>query len=294
MGFRERSHTIKTFPRHVGTNNSRLKFARKKTFSSIWNRALKTEVRQSRQTDKTMAGKFTNWAFTLNNYTEQELAMIRSMPEFIKQCIWELEKGDADTPHVQGWLKLKLQQRMSYLRSHYLPRAHYTGMTTDEWNQNMKRYVQKQDSTAVGGVVQQRQELPVLFPAIAVEMIVEQIMSLEEDGYYQSDGRWFHQGNERCFDDIYKLVCRRLIAKHRIELLCSRPDVKLAVRSFYKEISNRIRIQQRDANNQASQREDVESGTDGSCGDLDSEEVQEVTVEQTCSDCGTEDREGSS
>lgn len=220
--------------------------------------------------------------------------MIRSMPEFIKQCIWELEKGDADTPHVQGWLKLKLQQRMSYLRSHYLPRAHYTGMTTDEWNQNMKRYVQKQDSTAVGGVVQQRQEQPVLFPAIAVEMIVEEIMALEEDGYYQSDGRWFHQGNERCFDDIYRVVCRRLIAKHRIELLCCRPDVKLAVRSFYKEISNRIRLQQRNADNSTSQREDVESRSDGESGNYVAEEVQEVTIEQTDSVGGTEDCEGSS
>lgn len=196
-----------------------------------------------------MAGKFINWAFTLNNYTEQELTMIRSMPEFIKQCIWELEKGEEETPHVQGWIKLKSQQRLSYLRAHYLTRAHYTGMTSDEWNQNMKKYVQKQDSTAVGPAVQVRQEQQALFPAVAVELIVEELMCLEAEGYYvekhDDHYQWYYQGNPVSFDRVYNIAVLPLIARLRIELLVSRPDVKTAVRSFYNEISRRLKTQER-------------------------------------------------
>jgi len=210
--------------------------------------------------------------------------MIRSMPEFVKQCIWELEKGEEDTPHVQGWIKLKSQQRLSYLRSHYLPRAHYTGMSSDEWNQNMKRYVQKQDQTAVGGVIQQRQEQPVLFPAVAVEMIVEEMMKLEDDGYYVEEDQWFHQGNLITFDAIYKKACLSLIETHRIELLCCRPDVKLAVRSFYTNISIRIKTQQRNARNSTRQWEEVEGRSTNSSGDDATEEVQEIQIDQASSD----------
>jgi len=284
---REGSHTIKTLPRHFWD-------ARKKTFSSIWKRALKTEVRQSRQTDKTMAGKFINWAFTLNNYTEQELTMIRSMPEFVKQCIWELEKGKEDTPHVQGWIKLKSQQRLSYLQRHYLPRAHYEGMTSEEWNQNMKRYVQKQDSTAVGPVVQLRQEQTVLFPAVAVEMIVEEMMGLEAEGYYaekiDDHYNWYYQGNVIPFDTFYTRAVLGLIAKQRIELLVCRPDVKLCVRSFYNEICLRIRAQQRNATE--TDRAEVEIGRileEASSG----EEPQSERGQQDDGQSGSENSEGS-
>lgn len=214
-----------------------------------------------------MAGKFINWAFTLNNYNEQELAMIRSMPEFIKQCIWELEKGeDEGTPHVQGWIKLKSQQRLSYLRNHYLARAHYTGMTSDEWNQNMKAYVQKQDATAVGPVVQIRQEQMVLFPAVAVELIVEEMMGLESEGYYAEKEddhyRWYYQGNSIPFDTFYGRAVLGLIAKQRIELLACRPDVKMCVRSFYNEIGMRIKANKRNEGRiQGSTEEGYEHGT---------------------------------
>lgn len=197
-----------------------------------------------------MAAKFTTWAFTLNNYTEQELAQIRSMPEFIKQCIWELEKGE--TPHVQGYIKLKTNQRLSFLRSHYLARAHYTGLTTEEWKQNTKKYVQKQDETAVGCVVQDAQTQRTFFPAEIPELLVQEMCDIAPDyrpfvscgtvlRFERSDGSCWH------WKELYERAMRQLIERYRIETMVVRPDMERIVRSFYVEISRRIVAQQTNA-----------------------------------------------
>lgn len=212
-------------------------------------------IKTSRHPDKNMAGKFITWGFTLNNYTEQELCMIRSFPEFIRECVWELEKGeDEGTPHVQGYCRLKTQQRMSFLSKHFLARAHYTGLTTDEYKLNMKAYAQKQDVTATSAVVQSRQDSPILFPAVIPEMVVEQLIQLESQGYYSLDDSWFHQGNRIAFDDIYTVAAKILVQQFRIETLVMRPDVKSSVRLFYKEISQRIK-QTRNANEEVNEEE---------------------------------------
>lgn len=197
-----------------------------------------------------MAAKFTTWAFTLNNYTEQELAQIRSMPEFIKQCIWELEKGE--TPHVQGYIKLKTNQRLSFLRSHYLARAHYTGLTTEEWKQNTKKYVQKQDETAVGCVVQDAQTQRTFFPAEIPELLVQEMCDIALEyrpvvsggtvlRFERSDGSCWH------WKELYEVAIRQLIERYRIETMLVRPEMEKIVRSFYVEISRRIKAQQTNA-----------------------------------------------
>lgn len=111
----------------------------------------------------------------------------------------------------------------------------------------MKRYVQKQDASATSAVTQERQEQPVMFPALVVELIAEKILDFEDEGYYCEDSQWFYQGDMINFDVIYTRAVKELISKHRIELLCCRPDVKTAVRSFYKEIKERIIHNKRDA-----------------------------------------------
>lgn len=215
-----------------------------------------------------MAGKFISWGFTLNNYTEQELVSIRSVPEFIRECVYELEKGeDEGTPHVQGFFRLKTQQRMSFLQKHFLARAHYTGLSSEEYKQNMKVYAQKQDATATSAVHQQNQQGPILFPAVIPEMIVEILL---REGYRQTDldsQRWEHQGNLVSFEDMYDRGARELVSEHRVETMVVRPDVKSCVRLYWHPIM--LRLNKRNANDTPS------------IGSREAEELQ--------SDCGTDD-----
>lgn len=196
-------------------------------------------------------GKFIAWGFTLNNYSEQELCMIRQFPDFIRECIWELEEGeDSKTPHVQGFLRLKTQQRISFLLKHFLSRAHYTGLTSEEFKQNMKKYVQKQDSTATSAVVQSRDVQPILFPAVLPEMIVQEMIDL---GYqlYLGELRTA-EGNVSSFDKAYELVSRRLVTRYRVETIVSRPDIRTSTRLFLAEIFQRLEHNRTDADDNSS------------------------------------------
>lgn len=184
--------------------------------------------------------------------------MIRTFPEFIRECVWELEKGSNGTPHVQGFIRLKTQQRMSYLTKHFLARAHYTGLTTEEYKQNMKNYVQKQDATATSAVTQSRNTEPIIFPAVIPEMVVQEMMDM---GYYVSMGELVSQQTRSpvAFDKAFSLASRRLVTRYRVETIVSRPDIRSSVRLFLNEIYERI-SHKRDADEDTTEiRSDEES-----------------------------------
>lgn len=147
-------------------------------------------------------GKHTYWGYTLNNYTETELIAVRNPPEWVREHIYELEQGESGTPHVQGFCRLKVDQRMSFLTKRWLPRANLRFLSNDEYQENMRAYVQKQDATATSGVHQFRNPDPVLFPALIPEMLVKEVLDwnlpeyhANEDFFYWSDqpfpGLWY-------------------------------------------------------------------------------------------------------
>lgn len=52
------------------------------------------------------------WCFTLNNYTEEELSVIGSkVPELCSKYIIGKEVGESGTPHLQGYIELKVKAR---------------------------------------------------------------------------------------------------------------------------------------------------------------------------------------
>lgn len=219
-------------------------------------------------------GKYTTFGYTLNNYTEQELQAVRNHPEWIVHHVWELEKGEkTGTPHVQGLVKLKSQQRTGFLNRHWLPRGSFNGLGSDEYKQNMKNYAQKQDATATSAATSSRFTEPILFPAVIPEMIVEEIDSL---GLYPNEKcdevnfparkderelavalwdaspvaeqqKWKKEGFER--GDLYDypmsaalvVAKRRLVQRFRVETLVSRPEMDTIVRSYYHQILSRIK-----------------------------------------------------
>lgn len=69
-----------------------------------------------------MSKQTTNWCFTLNNYTEEEVTAIQGLD--VKYIIYGKEAGESGTPHLQGYVNLARTQKLSYV-SKLIPRAHW-------------------------------------------------------------------------------------------------------------------------------------------------------------------------
>lgn len=88
------------------------------------------------------------WGMTINNYDETDLALVRQgYPDFLRQIVYTLEKGETGTPHIQAYIKLFRQQRLSYVKKLF-PRGNFKALTCDEYKLNAQRYAQKLDNTA--------------------------------------------------------------------------------------------------------------------------------------------------
>lgn len=93
------------------------------------------------------------WGMTINNYTESDLALVQNgYPDHMREIIYTLEEGSEGTPHIQAWIKLKRQQRLSFVRKLF-PRGSFKPLCSAEYQQNAKVYAQKLDGTARSAAV---------------------------------------------------------------------------------------------------------------------------------------------
>lgn len=87
------------------------------------------------------------WSMTINNYDETSLALVRNgYPDYCREIVHTLEEGKEGTPHIQAWLKLQRQQRLSFVKKLF-PRGHFKPLTCAEYVHNTKLYTQKNDET---------------------------------------------------------------------------------------------------------------------------------------------------
>lgn len=96
----------------------------------------------------------TCWSMTINNPDENDMVLVKNpQSEYIRQLIWTAECGDEEeTPHIQAYIKLQRQQRMSFVKKLF-PRGHFRSITSDEYKKNCSDYAQKDDSTTIGAHV---------------------------------------------------------------------------------------------------------------------------------------------
>lgn len=95
----------------------------------------------------------TCWSMTINNPDENDFVLVRQYNgEYIRVLIWTLEEGEDGTPHIQAYVKLMKQQRMSFIKKLF-PRGHFKSITADEYNRNCRDYAQKDDDTTRGAHV---------------------------------------------------------------------------------------------------------------------------------------------
>jgi hypothetical protein len=66
------------------------------------------------------------WCFTLNNYTDEDLEWISKfiIPDNCVFAVVGQEIGESGTPHLQGFVNLKVKKRLSQLKELLGSRAH--------------------------------------------------------------------------------------------------------------------------------------------------------------------------
>ena len=74
-------------------------------------------------------GQAKHWTWTLNNYTEDDLAGLLALggelPEPVQYLIFSREYGESGTPHLQGYIALSTKKTLSYVRELVSPQAHF-------------------------------------------------------------------------------------------------------------------------------------------------------------------------
>lgn len=90
-----------------------------------------------------MAGR--NWCFTLNNPTfdSQGLLAILNADESVRYAVFQLEKGESETEHFQGYVEFSKVRKIGGLKK-LLPRAHWE--TRKGTREQARDYCMKSDS----------------------------------------------------------------------------------------------------------------------------------------------------
>lgn len=123
------------------------------------------------------------WGMTINNYDDTDVALVQQgYPDYIRQLVWTYEEGEQGTPHIQGYIKLFRQQRLSYVKKLF-PRGNFKALTSDEYKLNAQRYAQKQDDTSKGHSVINNNPFP--DPIVELTSICQHIWDnvIDDEGY---------------------------------------------------------------------------------------------------------------
>ena len=68
------------------------------------------------------------WIFTINNYTEETITTLTESPD-VSHYVFQEEKSQEGTPHLQGVLRLRVKKRLNWLKTHINERAHWEKCT---------------------------------------------------------------------------------------------------------------------------------------------------------------------
>jgi len=138
-------------------------------------------------------GTHTHWRMTINNYDETDLALIQQgYPDHIRQLVYTLEEGEEGTPHIQAFIKMKRDCRMSHMKKLF-PRGNFGAMDSSEWKLNQQRYAQKLDETARSPAIITNGD-----PLLTIEGVVREVgIRVVNDPSTDSQGSPFHIGIKR-------------------------------------------------------------------------------------------------
>lgn len=161
------------------------------------------------------------WGMVINNYDETDLALVRQgYPDYIRQLVYTLEVGDSGTPHVQAYIKLFRQQRLSYVKKLF-PRGNFKALLADEYKLNSQRYAQKLDATADSAAIINNNPFP--DPVVELTSVIDSAMT------NFMDNRRYYQYRDKDF--MFAMTCEE---RHRV---AEKPSLaKFYVSTTYKNI----------------------------------------------------------
>ncbi|AIF76250.1 Rep [Bat circovirus] len=84
-----------------------------------------------------------NWVFTDNNPSDDT----PSWPEAVKYAVWQKERGENGTEHLQGYIELQTPRRLPFVKG-ILPRAHWEIRRGTQ--QQARDYCTKEDTRIAG------------------------------------------------------------------------------------------------------------------------------------------------
>lgn len=131
------------------------------------------------------------WSVTINNYDDRDIAIMeRGYPDYCRKVVWTLERGESGTPHIQAFVKLQRQQRMSFMKKIF-PGGHFKALTSAEYIHNTESYVQKNDSTTQSAHVQVFQDpihtLETVCRRVGLKLVETQQHLLSKDNHIDWD-----------------------------------------------------------------------------------------------------------
>lgn len=239
----------------------------------------------------------TCWSMTINNPDENDMVLVRNPnPEYIRQLVWTPEIGEDGTPHIQGYVKLMKQQRMSFIKKLY-PRGHFKSITADEYKHNCSHYAQKDDKTTIGShVITYNEQIPDVVQFL--RSMLEEASGCDPINDNQPDTAeaWMdHWFNPREILNKVLEVERRAVAKRpSVAKLLVSPTYTRVKKLYLREITENIVHALYHNNADDNQGEgtgettDYQSVTIGSIGEEDQEQEDGLSETDQGTDSGSE------
>lgn len=170
------------------------------------------------------------WGMTINNYDDTDVALVQQgYPDFIRQLVWTFEQGEGGTPHIQGYIKLFRQQRLSYVKKLF-PRGNFKALTSDEYKLNAQRYAQKQDDTSKGHSVINNNPFP--DPIVELTSIIEEVVDIIDDLDFAYNDSEYNQKNKL---HVMKLIKYAELGRVRLKPAMAKFYVSATYKNVKKE-----------------------------------------------------------
>lgn len=241
---------------------------------------------------------------TINNPSEEMMVLVRNPnQDYIRQLIWTAEEGEEGTPHIQAYLKLIKQQRMSFVKKLY-PSGHFQPISAAEYQRNCVDYAQKEDETTVGAHVNTLADTiadPVyLLNRLIREILDQSIPSIDPDNNLDAIKIFWALNKDLKGEGRFNKRFALCVQEEEVLLVQQRPSVaKLLVSAQYNKIKEDYMlpivkynidkyIQHRDADDNEGERTGETNDDEGESTDGSQEGEQEEEGDEGCTDQGSD------
>lgn len=190
------------------------------------------ENSKAKQSDKSCC-----WSVTINNPTDDDITQWECLKDYdwVKEVSGQLEKGENQTPHIQGMVKT-LSVRFSQIKK-ALPRAHIEAARSQA---ALAKYVVKEE-TRVGVIPTAKVATQSDIQKRILKMTLEKFLTTDSENTKDRFYAWLQMENlkNKHFSESYiDAAVRTLILEgyFGIEFVMSNPQVRLAFKKYFCEI----------------------------------------------------------